>query len=80
MGGGGRATAGPGANNVRDLGPGWKISPSVDVKPGETFDLAKIDGAGKITHIWITTHTDNWRTLLLRAFWDGADEPAIEVP
>ena len=80
MGGGGRATAGPGANNVRDLGPGWKISPSVDVKPGGTFDLAKIDGAGKITHIWITTHTDNWRTLLFRAFWDGADEPAIEVP
>ena len=37
-------------------------------------------GAGKITHIWITTHTDNWRTLILRAYWDGADEPAVEVP
>ena len=39
-----------------------------------------IDGAGRITHIWITTHADNWRTLVLRAYWDGADEPAVEVP
>jgi hypothetical protein len=79
-GGGGRATEGTGAANARDLGAGWKISPSVDVKAGETFDLANIQGAGKITHIWITTHTDNWRTLLLRAYWDGAEDPAVEVP
>ena len=63
VGGGGRATDGTGASCARDLGPGWKISPSVDIKAGETFELANIDGAGKITHIWITTHTDNWRTL-----------------
>ncbi|WP_281862102.1 glycoside hydrolase family 172 protein [Salana multivorans] len=80
VGGGGRATEGTGAWNARDLGPGWKISPSVDIKAGETLDLARIDGAGRITHIWITTHTDNWRTLLLRAYWDGAQEPAVEVP
>ena len=79
-GGGGRATEGTGASCARDLGPGWKISPSVDVAAGETFDLATIDGPGRITHIWITTHTDNWRTLVLRAYWDGADEPAVEVP
>ena len=80
VGGGGRATEGTGAQSARDLGPGWKISPSVDVKGGETFDLANIAGAGRITHIWITTHSDNWRALLLRAYWDGASEPAIEVP
>lgn len=80
VGGGGRATEGTGASCARDLGPGWKISPSVDIKAGETFDLANIEGGGKITHIWITTHKDNWRTLLLRAYWDGADEPAVEVP
>jgi len=79
-GGGGRATEGTGAWNARDLGPGWKISPSVDIAAGETFDLARIEGAGKITHFWITTHTDNWRTLLFRAYWDGQSEPAIEVP
>jgi D-arabinan exo alpha-(1,3)/(1,5)-arabinofuranosidase (non-reducing end) len=80
VGGGARATEGTGAPCARDLGPGWKISSSVDIGAGETFELAGIAGAGKITHIWITTHRDNWRTLVLRACWDGADEPAIEVP
>lgn len=79
-GGGGRATEGTGAACARDLGPGWKISPSVVVEPHAMFSLAQIDGPGRITHLWITTHTDNWRTLILRAYWDGADEPAVEVP
>jgi hypothetical protein len=80
VGGGGRATEGTGAESARDLGPGWKISPSVVVKAGESFDFANIKGGGNITHIWLTTHKEHWRTLLLRAYWDGADEPAIEVP
>ena len=79
-GGGGRATEGTGAREARDLGQGWKVSPSVDVKAGETFTLADIDSAGVITHLWITTHADNWRRLVLRAYWDGAEEPAVEVP
>ena len=79
-GGGGRATEGTGAREARDLGKGWKVSPSVDVKAGETFTLADIDSAGVITHVWITTHTDHWRQLVLRAYWDGAEEPAVEVP
>ncbi|MDR1186851.1 MAG: DUF2961 domain-containing protein [Bifidobacteriaceae bacterium] len=80
LGGGGRATEGTGASCARDLGPGWKISPSVDIEPGETFELASIDGPGKITHIWATTQADAWRALVLRAYWDGAGEPAVEVP
>lgn len=79
-GAGGRATEGTGAQAARDLGPGWKISPSVEVKGGETVELASIVGAAKITHIWITTDKDSWRALMLRAYWDGAEEPAIEVP
>jgi len=78
--GGGRATDGTGAGPARDLGQGWKVSPSVEIGPGETFDVARIDGPGRITHIWLTTHTDHWRSLLLRAYWDGATEPAVEVP
>ena len=79
-GGGGRSTTGTGASCARDLGQGWKISPSIDVAPGGTLELANIPTAGKITHIWITTHTDHWRTLILRAYWDSSSEPAIEVP
>lgn len=80
VGGGGRATEGTGANCARDLGTGWKVSPSVHVAGHSTFDLANIDEPGRITHIWLTTHADNWRTLILRAYWDDEDQPAIEVP
>ncbi|WP_265444435.1 glycoside hydrolase family 172 protein [Flexivirga meconopsidis] len=79
-GGGGRATEGTGAACAAELGVGWKISPSVDIAAGSTFELASIDGAGVITHLWLTTHRDNWRSLVLRAYWDGANEPAVEVP
>lgn len=79
-GGGGRATEGTGASCARDLGTGWKVSPSVIIGGGETYTLADIGEGGKITHIWLTTHSDHWRRLILRAYWDGAEEPAIEVP
>ena len=71
----------PAPRAARDLGPGWKVSPSIDDRPRRRrVDLAAIDGPGRITHIWLTTHPDHWRPLLLRAYWDGADEPAVEVP
>lgn len=79
-GGGARATEGTGADSARDLGPGWKVSPSVDVAAGTTYELAALEGGGVITHLWVTVHPEHWRTLVLRAYWDGADEPAVEVP
>ncbi len=79
-GGGGRATTGTGAHAARDLGVGWKVSPSVDIAAHATHVLAEIGTAGRITHLWLTTHRSQWRTLALRAYWDGAEEPAIEVP
>lgn len=79
-GGGARATTGTGAAAARELGPGWKVSPCIDIPPGETAVLAAIDEPAVITHIWLTTDTGHWRSLILRAYWDGANEPAIEVP
>ena len=43
-GGGGRAEEGTGAQCARDLGIGWKISPSVIVPAGTVFTLAEIEG------------------------------------
>ncbi|HEY6739990.1 MAG TPA: glycoside hydrolase family 172 protein [Actinopolymorphaceae bacterium] len=77
---GGRATEGTGASCARDLGIGWKISPSIKIEAGTTATLADISGAGTIQHIWLTTHPKNWRSLLLRFSWDGDARPAIEVP
>ena len=38
---GGMATTGTGERAARDLGQGWKISPSVRIKAGETFVLGE---------------------------------------
>lgn len=76
---GGMATEGTGANAARELGQGWKISPSVRIAAGETFTLAEIEGPGAIQHIWMTP-TGNWRFSILRFYWDEETEPSIEVP
>jgi hypothetical protein len=78
-GGGARATEGTGAEAARDLGPGWKISPSVRIEPGQTFELAGIDGPGAIQHIWLTP-TGDWRKQILRAYWDGHPTPSVLTP
>jgi hypothetical protein len=76
---GAMATEGTGAGCARELGRGWKISPSVRIGPGETFVLADIEGPGALQHIWMTP-TGHWRFSILRIFWDEADTPAIECP
>lgn len=80
VGGGGRALPVPGVGPARDLGVGWKVSPCVDIQPGETFDLARIESAGRITHMWFTCNRTHWRSLILRAYWDDSPTPAVEVP
>jgi hypothetical protein len=77
---GGMATTGTGADAGRELGQGWKISPSIHLKPEDTFTLADIQGPGAIQHIWLTVHPSNWRQLVLRAYWDDEESPSIEVP
>ena len=79
-GGGGRAVHGTGERFARDLGPGWKISPNIVVEPGETADIAAVDGEGVLRHLWFTTGPTAWRTLIVRMFWDGDAQPAVEVP
>ena len=76
---GGMATDGTGKKYAEDLGQGWKISPSVRIKSGETFELANIEEAGIIKHIWITDTAPN-RMMVLRMYWDGSDTPSVEVP
>lgn len=69
-----------------NLGPGRKGSAWYDLPAGETLTLANIEGAGVIRHIWITI-TDKTeagpfvlRDVILRAYWDGAEYPQVEVP
>ena len=73
------ATDGTGKHAAGDLGQGWKVSPSVKIKAGSTFTLGEIDGPGSIQHIWMTP-TGNWRTSILRFYWDDEPQPSIECP
>lgn len=76
---GGRATEGTGAKCARDLGQGWKISPSVRIAAGTTFEIGNIEGPGCIQQIWMTL-TGAWRDSILRIYWDGSEHPAVECP
>ncbi len=78
-GGGARATEGTGAEAARDLGVGWKVSPSVDVGPGETHVLADIARSGAIQHLWVAP-TGGLRNQILRIVWDDDPQPAVECP
>ena len=76
---GGMATEGTGAVCARELGQGWKISPSVVVQSGQTFEMANIEGPGAIQQIWLTP-TGNWRYAILRIYWDDQEIPSVECP
>ena len=76
---GGMATTGTGSNASRDLGQGWKVSPSVVIKSKTTYTVAEIDGSGSIQHIWMTP-TGNWRYSIIRFYWDDEKTPSVEAP
>jgi hypothetical protein len=52
------------------------------IPPGGTLELASLDGAGIIRHLYfsILGGPHYLRDLVLRAYWDGSDEPGVEVP
>ncbi|MGZ5498305.1 MAG: glycoside hydrolase family 172 protein [Candidatus Aminicenantales bacterium] len=61
------------------------------IAPGETKVLADIKGPGVIRHIWLTFNEarPNWLEsggsaspdeIVIRMYWDGAKEPAVESP
>lgn len=76
---GGMALHGTGENAARDLGQGWKISPSIVIKAGETRILADIEGSGAIQHIWMTP-TGLYRHSILRIYWENSENPSVECP
>ena len=70
----------PSARNARDLGPGWKLSPCLEIPAGGSVTLMDHDGPGVIRHIWVTLDPKWYRDLILRVYWDGQSQPSIETP
>ncbi len=55
----------------------------IPIPAGKTIDIARIKGAGCITHIWCTIACEEkyyLRKMLLRIYWDGEKEPSVETP
>ena len=72
------ATEGTGAKCARSLGRGWKVSPSYAVQPGETFEMALIEGSGAIQSMWMSGYVG--RDVVIRMYWDGQAQPSVECP
>jgi len=75
----GMATEGTGKNCARELGQGWKISPSVRIKAKTTFTMGEIKGPGCIQQIWMTP-TGSFRHSIIRFYWDDELTPSVECP
>ena len=69
----------------------WSNADNRWVKPGEVYTVAAIEGPGMIRHIWFTFAESgpSWLSkegaadpseIVLRMYWDGASEPAVEAP
>lgn len=78
--GGARATTGTGAEASRDLGVGWKVSPSIMLEANSAVTVAEIDGPGAIKHVWMTCFPSFWRDLIIEIYWENSLHPAVQVP
>ena len=77
---GGMATEGSASYAARELGQGWKVNPYIVIDAGQTAVLADIKGQGAIKHFWITYYENAVRSLILRIYFDGHDNPAVCAP
>jgi len=53
------------------------------IAPGATQELFRSNGPGIVTHIWFTIaapSANHLKEIVIRAYWDGASKPSIEVP
>jgi hypothetical protein len=53
------------------------------VEPGATREVFRSEGPGVLTHIWFTIaapSANHLKEIVIRAYWDGASKPSVEVP
>ena len=56
-----------------------------ETKPGDVIKIADLKGPGQICHMWIAVNPapDSslyLKQIVLRAYWDGEENPSVEVP
>jgi hypothetical protein len=55
----------------------------IAIKPGAAAVLADVEGPGIIVHMWVTIASPDkyfLRRIVLRMYWDGEQNPSVEVP
>ena len=59
----------------------------VYVKPGETYEFARMTKPGCVKHIWVTLSNEGfevepncYRKVLFRFYWNEAKKPSVEAP
>ncbi len=55
----------------------------INIEDGKTAVLANLKGPGIITRIWVTIDSRDpyfLRRIVLRMYWDGEENPSVEVP
>ena len=55
----------------------------ITIADGKTATLAEMEGPGVIVQIWVTIASKDpyfLRRILLRMYWDGEENPSVEVP
>lgn len=56
------------------------------IYPGDITDICNIDGAGIITHLWMTMAPLSepeeylYRKIIIRMYWDDEEKPSVEAP
>lgn len=65
-------------------GNGRKGSPCISpLKKGTTYTLLDTKGPGMVRHFWCTLppgNIDHMRNTIIRMYWDGQEQPSVEVP
>lgn len=55
----------------------------IQVQPDDTVTLLEHEGPGCITHVYcamVLPDVTDYRDAILRCYWDGANDPSVEVP
>lgn len=73
---------GMGGRAASPLGVGRKGAPARLIQPGETLQLADVEGPGTFRDLWCATVPTPaaLRGLIVRAWWDDQEYPSFECP
>jgi hypothetical protein len=62
-----------------EFGMGFKVRPFIRLEAGERLTIGEIVGSGVIRSLFLTSNIPDLADLVLRIWWDGEADPAVDV-